>query len=232
MAASEFILEDKMQRVENVRKALDRLTAFLRPALPFINSHLTEFFASSYWNNLLPGDLRRDLELKSVDEIKEIMREYSDGRWKEYAKDGVSESSDFTNVKTFKDLIVCCGRLRSKNMGMATPIQDVRIRGIRVNDFKPSERELTFDVIMSAKKMHEVEIMSDLIAKLALAVGVREQDSEKMQYLVDVGSGKGYLSSFLTLLHQFRVLAIDSSSLNTSGCEKRSAKLEVTYLFF
>lgn len=44
--------------------------------------------------------------------------------------------------------------------------------------------------------------------------------------VIDVGSGKGYLSSFLSMQHGLRVFGIDSSSVNTHGAQERNRKLK------
>lgn len=44
--------------------------------------------------------------------------------------------------------------------------------------------------------------------------------------MIDVGSGKGYLSSFLSLQYGLSVFGIDSSSTNTHGALERNRKLK------
>lgn len=44
--------------------------------------------------------------------------------------------------------------------------------------------------------------------------------------MIDVGSGKGYLSSFLSMRHGLQVYGIDSSSTNTHGAQERNRKLK------
>lgn len=44
--------------------------------------------------------------------------------------------------------------------------------------------------------------------------------------VIDVGSGKGYLSSFLSLQYGLRVFGIDSSNTNTHGAQERNRKLK------
>lgn len=44
--------------------------------------------------------------------------------------------------------------------------------------------------------------------------------------MIDVGSGKGYLSSFLSLQYGLGVFGIDSSSTNTHGALERNRKLK------
>lgn len=44
--------------------------------------------------------------------------------------------------------------------------------------------------------------------------------------MIDLGSGKGYLSSFLSLRYGLQVFGIDSSSINTHGAQERNRKLK------
>ncbi|OBS63720.1 hypothetical protein A6R68_07741, partial [Neotoma lepida] len=44
--------------------------------------------------------------------------------------------------------------------------------------------------------------------------------------IIDVGSGKGYLSSFLSLKYGLNVYGIDSSNTNTHGAKERNRKLK------
>lgn len=51
--------------------------------------------------------------------------------------------------------------------------------------------------------------------------------SPKDTVIVDAGSGKGYLSSRLVLEYKYRVLGIDSNTLNTERALQRGQKLQV-----
>lgn len=44
--------------------------------------------------------------------------------------------------------------------------------------------------------------------------------------MIDVGSGKGYLCSFLSMQFNLQVFGIDSSSTNTHGAQERNRKLK------
>ena len=77
-----------------------------------------------------------------------------------------------------------------------------------------------FDTFMSEKKMHEVLKMSQCVTELCT--------SHNVKCLVDVGSGKAYLSQVLAAMQQDScLLAIDSQSGNSKGAQKRSKNLEV-----
>lgn len=74
------------------------------------------------------------------------------------------------------------------------------------------------DEFMNSKKSHEVQSMSAVVAGLAQRCGVKQ--------VIDVGSGKGYLSSFLSLQYGLQVYGIDSSTTNTHGAQERNRKLK------
>jgi len=71
---------------------------------------------------------------------------------------------------------------------------------------------------MAAKKMHEVEIMAKFVADLSKYAGT--------EIIVDIGGGKGYLSSLLALAYNLNVLGIDSQSINSEGARNRTLKFE------
>lgn len=74
------------------------------------------------------------------------------------------------------------------------------------------------DEFMNSKKSHEVQSMSEVVARLAQHCRVKQ--------VIDVGSGKGYLSSSMSLRYGLQVYGIDSSSTNTHGARERNRKLK------
>uniref|UniRef100_A0A0A9YK36 Methyltransferase domain-containing protein n=1 Tax=Lygus hesperus TaxID=30085 RepID=A0A0A9YK36_LYGHE len=96
----------------------------------------------------------------------------------------------------------------------------------KVKDFKEhlvslgfdSSSGLNFDKFMCLKKTHEVEAMSDIVGLISGFTGV--------EHIVDVGDGKGYLSSILALENKLRVLGIDASPTNSAGAAKRVEKMK------
>lgn len=72
---------------------------------------------------------------------------------------------------------------------------------------------------MSNKKLHEVKCMSKVVANVANFCDT--------DFIVDVGSGKGYLTSILALHHRFRVLGLDCRETNIDGAVRTTTKLEV-----
>uniref|UniRef100_A0AAV2IWY9 Methyltransferase domain-containing protein n=1 Tax=Knipowitschia caucasica TaxID=637954 RepID=A0AAV2IWY9_KNICA len=81
-----------------------------------------------------------------------------------------------------------------------------------------TDATLQTDEFMNSKKSHEVLCMSEVVAFLAQGCQVKQ--------IIDVGSGKGYLSSFLSMQYGLQVYGIDSSSTNTHGAQERDRKLK------
>ena len=91
-----------------------------------------------------------------------------------------------------------------------------------VREVSPGEGEdvdmvQSLDRIMPQKKMHEVCQMSKFVADLTSA--------HEVASLVDIGSGKGYLSQLLAAWYKIPVLAIDNQMINTEGADRRGKNL-------
>ncbi|XP_015266938.1 PREDICTED: methyltransferase-like protein 25, partial [Gekko japonicus] len=78
--------------------------------------------------------------------------------------------------------------------------------------------EMKTDDFMNNKKSHEVQLMSALVDGIAKYNGLNQ--------VIDLGSGKGYLSSFLSMQCNLKVYGIDSSNTNTHGANERNRKLK------
>eukprot|EP00092_Neocalanus_flemingeri_P028451 GFUD01030893.1.p1 GENE.GFUD01030893.1~~GFUD01030893.1.p1 ORF type:complete len:480 (+),score=169.01 GFUD01030893.1:127-1566(+) len=78
-----------------------------------------------------------------------------------------------------------------------------------------------WDKIMPEKKTHEVCQMSKLV--------IKSVKNNNIGCLVDLGSGKAYLSQVLATLHSIPVVAIDSQEGNTRGAEIREKNLKVKW---
>jgi len=78
-----------------------------------------------------------------------------------------------------------------------------------------------FDKIMPAKKTHEVARMYTAVVE-----GSRKTNCSAV---VDLGSGKGYLSQAVSALGNLPVLAVEGEESNSSGAAERGAKLGVKW---
>ncbi len=65
---------------------------------------------------------------------------------------------------------------------------------------------------MIGKKIHEVERMTPVIKKVA--------KDHQVESIVDLGAGQGYLSRSIAFQSNLKVLAVDSSEIQTCGAKK------------
>ncbi|KAI8603885.1 methyltransferase domain-containing protein [Dissophora ornata] len=71
---------------------------------------------------------------------------------------------------------------------------------------------------MSPKKLHEVEILSGLIASHA--------KDHAIGSVIDLGAGQGYLSRVLAFQHHLCVLGVDSDTIQTCGAQTTQKRTE------
>ncbi|NXL50356.1 MET25 protein, partial [Podilymbus podiceps] len=101
------------------------------------------------------------------------------------------------------------------NLGVCTPLQDV-LEALRGDN--QGTTGIKTDEFMNNKKSHEVQVLSELVNNIANYCGIKQ--------VIDIGSGKGYLSSFLSMQYNLKVYGIDSSNTNTDGAHERNRKLK------
>ncbi|NXI56982.1 MET25 protein, partial [Chloroceryle aenea] len=101
------------------------------------------------------------------------------------------------------------------NLGVCTPLEDI-LEALRGDN--QETKGVKTDEFMNTKKSHEVQVMSELVDKIANYCGIKQ--------VIDIGSGKGYLSSFLSMQYNLKVYGIDSSNTNTNGAHERIRKLK------
>ncbi|NWU97423.1 MET25 protein, partial [Upupa epops] len=101
------------------------------------------------------------------------------------------------------------------SLGVCTPLEDVAeaLRGDNQGTTGIKTEEF-----MNHKKSHEVQVMSDLVNNIVNYCGIKQ--------VIDIGSGKGYLSSFLSMQYNLKVYGIDSSTTNTNSAHERNRKLK------
>uniref|UniRef100_A0A8D1S1F6 Methyltransferase domain-containing protein n=1 Tax=Sus scrofa TaxID=9823 RepID=A0A8D1S1F6_PIG len=206
-----------------LRAKLHGLLRFLREALPISNAHTVDFYTESVWEQLvdLPPETVLAVLRRSAAEAE---AQPSAARPLAEAQGG-SDSTDFPKVfcETSQKLVsVEAFALAAKcysvqNLGICTPLEQLLV-ALQGNQKQRTDKNVKPDEFMNLKKSHEVQAMSELISSVADYYGVKQ--------IIDLGSGKGYLSSFLSLKYGLKVYGIDSSNTNTHGAEERNRKLK------
>lgn len=190
------------QNITNLKNDLNKLTQFIKPLLSLANSHMVDFFTENNFKNFVDKDIQQEIEeigpqliLKSLfNNTKEELCPHLHKfilNCRENSLENIEPPTCF-GLKTFQNELTLLGRNNSAS-------------GLRL------------EVFMTSKKSHEVEVLTEIISRIA--------EISKTKHFVDIGDGKGYLSSALALNNGFKVLGIDSSNVNTNSAAKRVKKL-------
>ncbi|XP_003783431.1 methyltransferase-like protein 25 isoform X1 [Otolemur garnettii] len=206
-----------------LRAKLQGLLGFLRDALSISNAHTVDFYTESVWEELvdLPPEtvltvLRRsaaETEARPSESRPLVEAEKGSGM-ANLPKIFCETSQKLVNVEAFA---LAAKYYSVQNMGICTPFEQLLV-ALQGNEKQRSGETVRPVEFMNMKKSHEVQAMSELISSIAAYYGVKQ--------VIDLGSGKGYLSSFLSLKYGLKVYGIDSSNTNTHGAEKRNRKLK------
>ncbi|XP_064139849.1 probable methyltransferase-like protein 25 isoform X7 [Loxodonta africana] len=229
--------------LSTLRAKLQGLLRFLKDALPISNAHTVDFYAESLWEQLvdLPPEtvlavLRRSAAEAWPPEARPLGETEGESGISDFSKIFCETSQKLVSVETFA---LAAKYYSLQNLGICTPFEQLLIAlqgnqkqrtGQEIEHYVPEAcvsspsqlppqgENMKPDEFMNMKKSHEVHIMSELISSIADFCGIKQ--------VIDLGSGKGYLSSFLSLKYGLKVYGIDSSNVSTHGAEERNRKLK------
>ncbi|XP_070927455.1 probable methyltransferase-like protein 25 isoform X1 [Macaca nemestrina] len=206
-----------------LRAKLQGLLQFLRDALSISNAHTVDFYTESVWEELV--DLTPETVLTALrksaseaearpSETRRLVEAEGEAGVTDFPKIFCETSQKLVSVEAFA---LAAKYYSIQNLGICTPFEQllVALRGNQNQRIGETQKAVEF---MNTKKSHEVQAMSELISSIADYCGIKQ--------VIDLGSGKGYLSSFLSLKYGFKVYGIDSSNTNTHGAEERNRKLK------
>ncbi|KAI4576915.1 hypothetical protein MJT46_002750 [Ovis ammon polii x Ovis aries] len=205
------------QDLSTLRAKLQKLLRFLREALPISNAHTVDFYTESVWEKLVdsPPETVLSALRASASAASEACPLEEAGRMSEvtdFPKIFCETSQKLVNVEAFALAAKCYS---VQNLGICTAFDQLLV-ALHGNQKQKTDENVKLDEFMNLKKSHEVQAMSELISSIAEYCGIKQ--------IIDLGSGKGYLSSFLSLKYGLKVYGIDSS--NTHGAEERNRKLK------
>ncbi|XP_071188290.1 probable methyltransferase-like protein 25 isoform X3 [Salvelinus alpinus] len=214
-------MASSMNSLEAIQKKIDAVKLFLSVSLSIANAHTVDFYTCNVWDQFMavpPVEVLTEITLNG--DHKRAPEHYlNHGNAKKITFGFCDDSKRLVDVAEFLEaayahslpgLGVCVGRtelLQSlRHTDNAQPLEEVPGAVVESDEF------------MNSKKSHEVQAMSEVVASLAQRCRVKQ--------VIDVGSGKGYLCSFLSLRYGLQVYGIDSSSVNTHGAQERNRKLK------
>lgn len=185
-------------RLIPLTETIEQIVNYLEQLLPLANVHMVDYFTNNVYKSHVPLNIQKEIaEFGNKYIIERLFS--NDFRDLPNLNNYVKKSQEFT----LKNLEIC---LNTENL-----IDNLSLIGCS----KPLRLKL--DIFMTPKKSHEVDILSYVAAIVKNISGTT--------HLIDIGDGKGYLSSMLALHHKIPVLGVDVSQMNTDGAAKRVKKL-------
>ncbi|XP_010608428.1 methyltransferase-like protein 25 isoform X1 [Fukomys damarensis] len=213
------------QDLPTLRAKLQGLLRFLREALSISNAHTVDFYTESVWAGLV--DLSPETVLAALRtlaapaeaqaqfyEARPLVEQGKGSGITDFSKIFCETSQRLVNVEAFA---LAAKHYSVQHLGICTPLEQL-LKALQGNKKQRTGENLKPNEFMNMKKSHEVQAMSDLIFSIADYYGIKQ--------VIDLGSGKGYLSSFLSLKYGLTVYGIDSSNTNTHGAQERNRKLK------
>lgn len=183
-----------------VKEHIEELIKYIQPLLPLANFHMVDYFTGK-------DPLEIFFEGEILNEIKNLGYEETVNK---------IFDNDYTNLTNLRNYVDLSRKFNLKNCpNVCYNIDDFQNKLSHLGGKEFSK--IKMNVFMSSKKSHEVEILSSICDKIHIITDT--------SHLIDIGDGKGYLSSFLSLHHKIPVLGVDASETNTDGAIKRVKKL-------
>ncbi|PNF33506.1 hypothetical protein B7P43_G00556 [Cryptotermes secundus] len=199
--------------IAEVIARLEEIVKYLKPLLPLANCHMVNFITNGMWEIYVPDAIKKEFSSVKPEVFNTIFLHYA----KEISMDKIK--GELESVPNFANFLESARNMCLRGIsaqGIVVSLSDLQAK-LAAWGYEYQE-SLHLEQFMTLKKVHEVEIMSQMVAALACI--------SHASHVVDVGGGKGYLSSLLALHYGLRVLGVDSSHVNTHGAAKRTQKLE------
>ncbi|MFT7817023.1 methyltransferase-like protein 25 [Arapaima gigas] len=200
--------------IDTIKRAIDGIKDFLSVSLRIANAHTVDFYSRDVWQELVAV---------SPDSVLAVLGSTSEDRGTAtVGRPGCTYGfcDDTKRLVDVEELLTAAKLHSLPALDVCVPVPELlqALRGHSQAD--PLQRGVTLEPaeFMNSKKSHEVQILSEMVAALARCCCV--------QQVIDVGSGKGYLCSFLSMQYSLKVYGIDSSSTNTHGAQERNRKLK------
>ena len=191
--------------------ALTKLAKLITKYHDVINVCMVDFVTKNVFDNVLNAELKENLRQLTESEICSLPDKF-------FGKNNV----DMVNKQGLDNLINELQQHTLESLCVVECKENLLNQLDSYKNAQPGTKLKHFDRFMSEKKMHEVEVMSELISYLS--------DENSVDTLIDLGSGKAYLSQVLSATSEdLRILAIDSSKTNSDGAKKRSDRLDTKW---
>lgn len=197
--------------ISKIQRNINKIIEFIEPQRKFLlNCHMVSFICDDLWETHIPESIKKEVPtIEDVDSAIDLYLNLESANPELIKKHqnlySLIETSRQFRLETLDDkLFITTEELFEEFSKKGIPL-DVGLN-------------LSIPQFMKVKKGHEVEIAAKVIAALAHA-------RNREHLVVDVGDGKGYLSSRLSLEYNLKVLGIDGNQDNTKQAEMRNQQL-------
>ncbi|XP_053320937.1 probable methyltransferase-like protein 25 [Spea bombifrons] len=196
---------------DQVKVAITKLVQFLQRTRQISEAHTVDFYTEDVWNNLV-----------AIPPATVLSTFHEQSKTSSQTHGGVPDLSSIfchttQRLVNFKAFVKAAQYHSLADLGICTPVDEL-LEALSVNQALRPNKEMKADTFMNDKKSHEVLMMSKLVDGIASVCGVKQ--------VIDLGAGKGYLSSYLSMQYDLKVYGIDSSHTTTDGANKRNRKLK------
>ncbi|XP_063405487.1 probable methyltransferase-like protein 25 isoform X2 [Mytilus trossulus] len=229
---------NKEQKVIKTKEKLKEMLTFLQDYLPLANVHSNNFILHNIWDKYLSEDIRKELEQMTEDAVV-LLQDRMLQNQNDYIQECQTKATNNPNWSFSSKYLEAAPRTGKVRNLQDIPVFPVEWKHHSIDHFLKDAAQNTLacsglvssldDLIctdrtpvvisnfMTHKKCHEVNIMSDVCSSISKNAGV--------DAVVDMGSGKGYLSTQLVYQHNLCVVAVDAQTINTHGAQKRASLL-------
>ncbi|XP_044757290.1 methyltransferase-like protein 25 [Coccinella septempunctata] len=189
-----------MNSTQLVQCHIEKILTYLEPLLPLANCHMVDFFTKNIFKNYISPEIRNEINSTSHSQVIQNIF-----------------GNNYTGLPVLKQYYESCNSCSLlENAEVCLTLEEFydKLKSFGCKNMNG----LKLNIFMSQKKSHEVEILSSIVAALV--------ELGETTHIIDVGDGKGYLSSMLALHHKIPVLGIDASPNNSKAAVERVQKLE------
>ncbi|XP_056603790.1 methyltransferase-like protein 25 [Triplophysa dalaica] len=200
--------------IDALKMKMDEAVRFLSISLSIANAHTVDFYTRDVWSTFISA---------SPDEVLSAINSSVRAGAAEGKKNTTFGFCNTTKKLVDVSAILMAAKEHSLSglevcMQVEELMHDLKLMNEDIVAGERLDRCVVPGEFMNCKKSHEVRAMSEVVNGLAKCCKVKQ--------VIDVGSGKGYLCTFLSVQFNLQVFGIDSSSTNTHGAQERNRKLK------
>lgn len=197
---------------KDLNASLGKLVSYYESIRHLANSHVGSVFTENLWSQLVPENIQNELgSPKSINFFIELYPDIMKGN----CPPDFAES----HPKLLSFLLKAADHSLIHKKSLFQSLKNLET--VFSNNQFSYDSNFKLTGFMRVKKLHEVQVTSKVAANLT--------NFTKTSHIVDVGSGKGYLSSIMALNYSYKVLSLDASQLVSCNAVKRSEQIARTW---